>query len=110
MLRGAGGVAITLPVLEGIAPRRARADGNLVDPYAIFFRQANGVAAAQNTNEIGSEPERFWPTEEGPITLATLPEDRALHELVDFRDRLLAVNGVNKKLFGYDCGHAMGLL
>src|SRR5262245_4594373 len=68
---GIGGALLGLPWLEGLRGRRAWAQSAAAPPFAIFFRQANGVAAAQDTNEIGREPERFWPTEAGPLTPQT---------------------------------------
>ena len=59
VLRGIGGAALSLPFLEGLVPRHARA-GVEVAPYAVFFRQANGVAQEANSGEIGEEPERFF--------------------------------------------------
>lgn len=107
VLKGAGGVAMTLPFLEGLAPKSARAaEGDT--PFAIFFRQANGCASAQNT-ELGSEPERFWPTQAGALTAETMG-GRAVGELVDFADRLLVVGGVNMNGFDYGDGHARGAM
>lgn len=108
VLRGAGGCAVTLPFLEGLAPKAAHA-ADVETPFAIFFRQANGVAAAQNT-ELGSESEKFWPTTEGALTAATMPADRAVGELVDFADRLLIVGNVRMEGFDYGDGHARGAM
>jgi hypothetical protein len=108
VLKGAGSVVLGLPVLEAFLPRRALAGGETTPPYAIFFRQANGVAAAQDT-EIGAEPERFWPTTEGALSAATVT-GRALDELTDHLDRLLVVGNVNNEYFDYADGHANGAL
>ncbi len=108
VLKGIGGATVALPLLEAFSPRKAQAGGSLVPSYAIFFRQANGVACAQNT-EIGAEPERFWPTAEGTLTPATVA-GRALEELGDHLDRLLVVGGVNMENFNYGDGHARGAL
>ncbi|PRQ02367.1 hypothetical protein ENSA5_23840 [Enhygromyxa salina] len=107
-LAGAGGVAVGLPFLEGLVPREARAGSDLVDPFAIFFRQANGVAAQQST-ALGDEPERFWPTTHGPLTPETVA-GRAIEELSDHLDRLLVVSNVNANYFDYADGHANGAL
>ncbi len=107
VLRGAGGAILALPFLESVgnsAPARADAE----TAYAIFFRQGNGVAAAQNT-EVGSEPERFWPRTPGPLTTDSMM-GRAVGELVDYRDRVLALGGVNMGNFNYGDGHARGAL
>ncbi|MBL8945265.1 MAG: DUF1552 domain-containing protein [Myxococcales bacterium] len=108
VLKGIGGVTVGLPFLEGLAPRKALAAGEIVPPYAIFFRQANGVACAQDT-DLGAEPERFWPTTEGPLTAATVA-GRAMEELSAHLDRLLVVGGVNMQDFNYGDGHARGAL
>ena len=87
-LRGLGGVTVSLPLLEGLRPATVRANDPDVPPFAIFLRQANGVAAAQDTDEIGAEPERFWPSELGALTEANTT-GRALDELSDHLQRLL---------------------
>lgn len=107
-LAGLGGVAVGLPFLEGLAPREAKANAEGVEPFAIFFRQANGVAAAQNT-DLGSEPERFWPTTTGPLTPETVA-GRSLEELNDHLQRLLVVGNVNMQGFDFADGHARGAL
>lgn len=109
VLRGVGGALLALPWLESLRGTPARAQSASVPPFAIFFRQANGVAAEQDTNEIGQEPERFWPTETGRLSSATLA-DRALAELSDHASRLLVVGNVNMEDFNYGDGHARGAL
>ncbi len=108
VLKGIGGATIALPVLESFMPRRALAAGEIVPPYAIFLRQACGVGCAQNT-DLGAEPERFWPTAEGPLTDATVG-GRAVDELSAHLDRLLIVGGINMQDFNYADGHARGAL
>jgi hypothetical protein len=107
-LAGIGGVAVALPLLEGLAPRKAQAGGGLIDPFAIFFRQANGVAAQQDTI-IGAEPERFWPQAPGPLTVDNLA-GRSLEELVDYASRLLVVGNISMENFDFADGHARGAL
>lgn len=108
-LRGAGGALLGLPWLEALDGGVARAQSSAVPPFAIFFRQADGVASAQNTGEIGAEPERFWPRAEGALDAANL-EGRALSELAGYADRLLVVGNVNMESFAYGDGHARGAL
>lgn len=108
VLRGIGGAVVSLPFLEGLMPREVSA-GDATQPYAIFFRQANGVAQEQNNDEIGSEPERFFPTALGPLTEATMM-GRAVDELVAFRNDLLIVKNVNMFNFNYGDGHARGVM
>ncbi len=108
VLKGLGGVTVALPFLEGLrSAEPAIAGGEGTPPFAIFFRQANGCASAQNT-EVGSEPERFWPTTEGALTPETVA-GRALDELTDHLSSVLAV-GVDAYGFNYGDGHARGVL
>jgi len=109
VLTGIGGALLGLPWLESVRPRSAWAQASSAPPFAIFFRQANGVAAEQDTNEVGREPERFWPTAPGPLSASTLA-DRALAELVAYAERLLVVGNVNMANFNYGDGHARGAL
>lgn len=109
VLRGLGGLTLTLPFLEGLQPRNAQAQEEGTQPFAIFMRQANGVAAAQDTSEIGSEPERFWPRTEGVLDLANV-QGRALDEFDGMLDKLLVVDNINMEDFDYADGHARGAL
>lgn len=108
-LKGVGGAVLGLPALEGLAGRSAWAQDAEVPPFAIFMRQANGVAQAQSNDEIGDEPERFWPRELGPLTAASL-DGRAVGELAAHAQRLLVVKNVNLNGFNYGDGHARGVL
>lgn len=108
ILTGAAGVAMTLPFLEAFAPRKASAGFDTALPFAVFFRQANGVAAQQNT-KVGSEPERFWPTQTGALTAQTV-NGRALDELGDYLSRMLVVGNVNMNGYNFGDGHARGAM
>ena len=103
-LRGVGGAVLGLPILESLGGKSAFAQSEAASPYAIFFRQANGVAQATN-----SEPERFFPRTAGALTAASMA-DRATGELVDYRHRLLILQNVNYEFFNYGDGHANGAL
>jgi hypothetical protein len=107
-LRGVGGAVLGLPALEAFSSRRAYAQ-EAPPPFAIFFRQANGVAQAHRNGELGEEPERFWPRSLGALTAASL-EGRALGELAAHASDLLVVRNVNKAGFNYGDGHATGVL
>lgn len=109
VLRGLGGAVLGLPWLESLGGRQAHAQQAGPAPYAIFFRQANGVAARQDTGEIGSEPERFWPRTPGELTGENLA-GRALAELSGYAERLLVVGNMNMENFPYNDGHARGAL
>ncbi|GMV13751.1 MAG: hypothetical protein AMXMBFR56_19750 [Polyangiaceae bacterium] len=108
LLKGLGGVALTLPVLESLGGREAKA-ANEVLPFAIFLRQANGVAAATSSGVLGAEPERFWPKNLGALTAENV-SGRALEELEPYLDRLLVVKNVNMKGYDFGDGHARGAL
>src|SRR5262249_13673138 len=103
-----GGAALALPLLESIGVGQAHA-ALKEPPFAIFFRQACGVASEQTTSELGPEPERFWPRGVGKLTPETL-EGRAVGELATHTGRLLVVKGVNMCDFDYGDGHARGAL
>ena len=108
ILRGLGGVAVALPFLETFAPRRpaGAAEGD-APAFAIFVRQANGVAQATHDGE----PERFWPTAgPGALTVAGLSGDtgRALSELGAYADKLAIVRGIDFAFPGNGCGHSGG--
>lgn len=107
VLKGLGGAALALPVLESLSSTGARA-ADASTSFAVFFRQASGVACRQDT-EVGEEPERFWPTELGPLTEATMA-GRAVDELSAYAPRLLIVKNVNMMDFNYGDGHARGAL
>jgi hypothetical protein len=108
VLKGLGGTALALPLLESFMPRRARAQVQ-DQSYAFFLRQANGVGCAQNTGEIGAEPERFWPTQVGALSAATM-NGRAVDELLAHAPKLLVVGDVNMKDYNYGDGHARGAM
>ncbi len=109
VLRGLGGVALGLPLLESW-PRKslgqAQAAPGDPEPYAIFFRQGAGIACEQRT-DVGSEPERFWPRQAGTLDDQNVA-DRALDELGPYLSRTLLLK-VNKNNFSeYADGHANG--
>jgi hypothetical protein len=105
VLRGLGGVVVGLPFLEALRPKNAAADDGGYAPYAIFMRQANGVA-----QEVGDEPERFFPSQLGALTQAGMAaeSDRAVSVLADYADKLTIVRGVNFAFPGNGCGHSGG--
>jgi hypothetical protein len=102
-LRGAGAVAVGLPLLDAFTPRRARAAD--APKCAVFLRQGNGCAQAGN-----GEPERFWPSKLGALTTASLQaeSDRAVIELAKYADKILLVSGTRFAFPGNGCGHSGG--
>lgn len=104
-LVGASGVTLGLPLLETFAPRKARADAPGVPRFAVFVRQANGVA-----QEGGGEPEQYWPYAPGPLDSAMLSaqSDRAISELAQYADKLLLIKGLRFAFPGNGCGHSGG--
>lgn len=105
-LRGVGGVALGLPVLEALESeaRTARAAGKTVP--AVYVVNMNGVQQAG----FGNEPERFWPKALGPLTRAGLAgdSDRAVSELAEHAERLLMIRGVRLPFPGSGCSHSGG--
>ncbi len=106
-LTGIGGAVIALPFLESLLPRHQRARAAAAKPrFAVFVRQANGVAQADK-----DEPERFWPSQLGALSqesLTTTDSDRAVSELAEFADKLLMVRGTRFAFPGNGCGHSGG--
>ena len=109
VLKGIGGACLALPLLEGVWGKSARGQAPTNEPYVIFFRQGNGVAAEQRTSELGNEPERFWPREPGALTAESVA-GRALEELTPHLGKLLVIGNVNMHDFPYGDGHARGAL
>jgi hypothetical protein len=106
-LRGAAGVVVGLPLLESFMPKRASAQEMQVR-YAIFFRQGNGVQQGMN----GDEPDRFWPTQLGSLSTASMQADgdQAVNVLAEHAAKLLIVKGLRYDGLGVDvgCGHSRG--
>ncbi|MEM1024832.1 MAG: DUF1552 domain-containing protein [Myxococcota bacterium] len=111
-LRGVGGAVLGLPALESLGLGRnafAQTGPEEVPPFAVFFRQANGVAQQQSNRQIGDEPERFFAREFGALTEASM-EGRAVGELARHRQNLLVLQGVHYDWYSYGDGHANGAL
>jgi hypothetical protein len=108
-LRTVGGLGIGLPFLEGLPERSAFAQeaAALAPTFGMFICTANGVVQA-----FRQEPEKFWPTELGPLTTESMQAfagDRATGLLADYASKLLIVKGVNYPFGNRGCGHALGL-
>lgn len=106
VLKGLGGATLGLPLLESFT-RGTPAFAQTIpaaSTFAIFFRQANGVARLN-----GTEPERFWPTAKGALTTATLA-GRSLEELQAHSAKLLVLGNVRGTSFNYGDGHANGAM
>lgn len=105
-LRGVGGVAVGLPMLESLLPRRARAGGSGAQGPRRFvgFCGCNGV-----------EITRFWPTSPyGPLAAAGLA-GTALEPLSAHVGKMLIPRGIHTtpRGFGWDpvagCDHVKGV-
>jgi hypothetical protein len=60
-----------------------------------------------------NEPEKFWPTQVGPLTTASMQAfaaDRCTGLLADYASKLLIVRGINYPYNVGGCGHANGLV
>jgi hypothetical protein len=104
-LRGMGAVAVGLPFLEALDGREANADNGGYSPYAVFIREANGFAQA-----TADEPERFFPSQTGAITKASLDAepDRTVSVLSDYASKMTILRGVSWPFPGNGCGHSGG--
>lgn len=106
VLRGAGGVVLGLPLLEGLRPREARGAEAERPRFAVFARQSNGVAQAGS-----GEPDRFWPTAYGALTtdlLASRDAGRAISELSAYASQMLLVSGLKFNFSENGCSHSGG--
>jgi hypothetical protein len=108
-LRTIGGLGIGLPFLEGLSERSAfaQAVGEAAPTFGMFICTANGVVQS-----FRQEPEKFWPTELGPLTtegMQAFADDRATGLLAEHASKLLIVRGVNYPFGNQGCGHALGL-
>jgi hypothetical protein len=91
LLRGAGGVAIALPFLDAMAPRRARAAGKAPKRLLTVITE-NGVV-----------PSAWFPTgTERDFKLGSI-----LQPMVPFQKNLLMIDGLENKTSGGTC-HAVG--
>lgn len=106
-LRAAGTAGVALPFLEGLPERSAFAQSE-TPVFGLFICTANGVV-----QQYGNEPERFWPSQLGPLTTANMSAsaaERCTGILADHADKLLMVRGVNYPAGPTGCGHAQGLV
>jgi hypothetical protein len=95
-LRGAAGLTVGLPFLEGLQERSAWAQ-NEVPVFSLFIVGANGVV-----------PNRFFPGSAGPLSAASM-NGKAVSKLVDYANDLLIVGGTGFPSGTRGCGHAEGL-
>ncbi len=105
-LRGAASALVSLPLLESFWPRNAKSADITPQRFAVFLRQGNGVQQAYD-----QEPERFWPSQLGALTTASMKADgdRAVNVLSDFASKLLLVRGTEMRaLADAGCGHSQG--
>ncbi len=103
VLRGLGGVAVGLPMLDIFEPKGARAQAAARPVYSALMLQQNGAIQGN-----GSDPDMFWPSQIGAIDKATLAgKDAAqtLSELSDYADKLACVEGMD---FHYSNNHDGG--
>jgi len=104
-LRGAASAVMALPILEGFLPRGVQAQATK-QSFAIFMRQANGCQ-----QQLGAEPDRFWPKNLGALTTASMQADgdQAVSVLADYASKLLIVRGVEmREIQDAGCGHSSG--
>jgi hypothetical protein len=99
-LRGAAGVSIALPFLEGLPERSAWAQ-DAKPVFSLFVVTANGIV-----------PEAFWPAEHGPLTSEGLAAaGKATSRLSPHAKNLLLVSGIRWPMnAGGGCSHAQGLV
>jgi hypothetical protein len=107
-LRTIGTLGLSLPFLEGLPERSAWAQAQTPPVFGMFICTANGVVQS-----FRDEPEKFWPTELGPLSVSGMQAfaaDRATGLLADHADQLSIVRGIKYPFGNNGCGHALGLL
>jgi Protein of unknown function (DUF1552) len=115
-LQGIGGVTLGLPLLDAFVPRSAQAATNSArSPYVAIMVNANGVVQAGSAVGGSTDPEWFWPSAAGALTVAGLTADsgmpaagREIGELAAYAQQLLVVRGVNHPFGAIGCAHAGG--
>jgi hypothetical protein len=103
-------------MLDAFVPRWAQADPAAVrSPYVAIVVHANGVVQAGTAIGGGTDPEWFWPSAVGPLTVASLTADsgqpaagREIGELAAYGPQLLVVRGVSHAHPALGCQHAGG--
>ena len=109
VLRGAGGLMLGLPLLEGFLPRQAAAQAAVRSPFVLLVVSDNGVVQAGVTLGGAAEQERFWPAANGTLTQASMLADKATRstgELADYAEKLLIVKGINLPYSSNGCSHS----
>jgi hypothetical protein len=107
-LKTIGALGLGLPFLEGLQERSAWAQEAPAPVFGLFMCTAHGVVQAYR-----NEPERFWPTTLGPLTVAGMQafaSERATGILADHAAQLNIVRGLKYPFGNNGCGHALGLL
>jgi hypothetical protein len=87
LLRGAGGVAIALPFLDAMAPRKASAAAKAPKRFLTFL------------NENGVVPDAWFPTG----TEKSFKMGSILDPMVPFQQNLILVDGLDNKATGGTC-------
>jgi hypothetical protein len=105
-LRGVGGVAVGLPLLDAFRAHEARAAVTR-KVFSVFMLQANGVVQAWD-----KEPEMFWPRQATGLlsdeVMGSTDADRATSELKGYASKLIMVRGLKFGFPGNGCGHSGG--
>lgn len=98
-----------LPLLETFMPRGVSAQDAERSPFVLIVVGDNGVVQAGVNLSVSSEPEKFWPTDLGALTSASMTADKATRstgELADYAEELLIVRGINLPYSSNGCSHS----
>lgn len=112
-LKGALGLSMALPFMDYLHVPQALAAGEegIKPRFFVVVRNGNGVA---QWSVRDPETERFWPTDSGKLTKENLQKKdakgdiRAVGELADYADKLLAVGGTAYNFGNTGCAHSAG--
>ena len=99
-------------MLDIFLSKRAQAQSAAApSPFVVLVVNGNGVVQTGKDILGKTDPEKFWPTAAGALTVASLAADktdRAVGELSDHAARLLVVKGVGHPFTDTGCAHASG--
>ncbi len=110
-LHGACGLTLGLPLLEAFQPKLAGAQTPTTPPFLLLVVQANGVVQSGKGIDGSADPERFWPSQAGGLTPASLEADRSSRAsgvLAAHAERLTIVRGLSHPFGDMGCMHAAG--
>ncbi len=94
-LRGAGGVVMALPFMEGLSGDLLAQDAN-AHSFGVFIRHPHGVVH-----------EDWWPEKLGKLSKETMPDNKACSLLAPHAERTMYIRGLKMGWGNSNCHHNM---